>query len=111
MVKSRGYRIELGDIDLALLSSPMVESAAAIAIPDEEVGNRIYAFVTFSGTVTEADDAVSSVLSHCRNRLPKYMIPERLVVRSDFPRTSTNKIDRKILRQELIAELAASSDA
>ncbi len=110
MVKSRGYRIELGDIDLALLSSPMVESAAAIAIPDEEVGNRIYAFVTFSSAVTTADDTVSSVLSHCRNRLPKYMIPERLVVRNDFPRTSTNKIDRKILRQELIAELAANSD-
>lgn len=98
MIKSRGYRVELGDIDLALLSCPGVESAATIALPDEEIGNRIVAFATLAGNAQLDADAV---LAHCRDRLPKYMVPETLTLRSDLPRTSTNKIDRKKLRAEV----------
>jgi amino acid adenylation domain-containing protein len=98
MIKSRGYRIELGDIDLALLSCPGVESAAAIALPDEEVGNRIIAFATLAGS---SELTAEEVLAHCREKLPKYMVPETLEIRSDLPRTSTNKIDRKLLRAEV----------
>jgi len=33
----------------------------------------------------------------CRQRLPLYMVPERISVRERLPRTSTGKIARKIL--------------
>lgn len=95
MIKSRGYRIELGEIDLALLSCNGVESAVAIAIPDEEVGNRILAFATVAPDSGLDDKAI---LAHCRDRIPKYMVPEALYVKADLPRTSTNKIDRNVLR-------------
>jgi acyl-coenzyme A synthetase/AMP-(fatty) acid ligase len=95
MIKSRGYRIELGEIDLALLSCEGVGSAAAIAIPDDEVGNRIVAFATLAAGAGLDDKAV---LAHCRDRLPNYMVPEVLYLRTDLPRTSTNKIDRNALR-------------
>jgi amino acid adenylation domain-containing protein len=95
MIKSRGYRIELGEIDLALLSCQGVESAVAIALPDEEVGNRILAFATVALDSSLDDNAI---LAHCRDRLPKYMVPEALYVKADLPRTSTNKIDRNVLR-------------
>ena len=104
MIKSRGYRVELGDIDLALLSCPGIESAAAIAVPDEEIGNRIVAFATLA---SDAQLDADAVLAHCRARLPKYMVPERLLLRSDLPRTSTNKIDRKLLRSEVSAGATA----
>ncbi len=97
MIKSRGYRIELGEIDLALLSCPGIESAAAVAIPDDEVGNRIVAFATLAG---DSDLDEDRILAHCRDRLPKYMIPEQLSLRADLPRTSTGKIDRNVLVQE-----------
>ncbi len=98
MIKSRGYRVELGDIDLALLSCPGVESAAAIALPDEEIGNRLFAFATLA---SDAGLGAEAILAHCRGRLPKYMVPETLYIRDDLPRTSTNKIDRNILRAEV----------
>ncbi len=98
MIKSRGYRVELGDIDLALLSCPGVESAAAIALPDEEFGNRLFAFVTLAA---ESKLDSEAVLAHCRARLPKYMVPEAVELRADLPRTSTGKIDRKELRAAL----------
>ena len=105
MIKSRGYRIELGEIDLALLSCPGIESAAAVAIPDNEIGNRIIAFATLAG---DSDLDKDRILAHCRDRLPKYMIPEQLSLRPDLPRTSTGKIDRNVLVQESLVLESAS---
>jgi amino acid adenylation domain-containing protein len=94
MIKSRGYRIELGEIEAALLSHASVEEAAAVAIPDEEIGARIKAFVgTHNGNpVTGAD-----LQKYCASRIPKYMVPEFIEVRDKLPKTSTGKVDRVLL--------------
>ena len=91
MIKSRGYRIELGEIESALLSHPAVKEAAAIAIPDDVVGNRIKAVVSMhdSQTIKPAE-----LQSHCAVKIPKYMIPEIIDFMEDLPKTSTGKVDR-----------------
>jgi acyl-coenzyme A synthetase/AMP-(fatty) acid ligase len=96
MIKSRGYRIELGEIESALLSHPGVKEAAAIAIPDDIVGNRIKAVVASheSHTLKSAE-----LQSHCAAKIPKYMIPEIIDFMADLPKTSTGKIDRVRLSQ------------
>jgi acyl-coenzyme A synthetase/AMP-(fatty) acid ligase len=90
-IKSRGYRIELGEIEAALLSHPDVKEAAAVAVPDEEVGNRIKAIVALHG---EARLTAAEVQLHCAQRVPKYMIPEVVEFRANLPKTSTGKLDR-----------------
>ena len=94
MVKSRGYRIELGEIETALYSHPAVKEAAAVAVPDDLIGNRINAFVVLDG-----DSPVSStqLKGHCTRRLPKYMVPEAIEFRDELPKTSTGKINRPAL--------------
>lgn len=96
MIKSRGYRIELGEIESALLSHPGVREAAAVAIPDEIVGNRIKAIVA-----AHAEQSLQPVeLQHyCAARIPKYMIPEHIEFCESLPKTSTGKIDRVRLAQ------------
>ena len=91
MIKSRGYRIELGEIESALLSHPAVREAAAIAVPDEVVGNRIKAVVA-----VHASESVQAaeLQQHCAIRIPKYMIPELIEFRESLPKTSTGKVDR-----------------
>lgn len=96
MIKSRGYRIELGEIESALLSHPGVKEAAAIAIPDDVVGNRIKAVVA----AQEAHALKPAELqAHCAAKIPKYMIPESIDFMDDLPKTSTGKIDRVRLTQ------------
>ena len=90
-IKSRGYRIELGDIESALLSHPGVKEAAAIAIPDDVVGNRIKAVVS---THKSHPVRPSDLQSHCAAKIPKYMIPETIDILEELPKTSTGKIDR-----------------
>jgi amino acid adenylation domain-containing protein len=91
-IKSRGYRIELGEIEVALYAFPGVTQCTVIAIPDELVTNRIKAFVVGVGAEDERALAV-----FCAERLPRYMIPELWEFRDDLPKTSTGKIDRKVL--------------
>ena len=90
-IKSRGYRIELGEIEAALLGHAGVCEAAVIAVPDEEIGNRIMAFVAphRPGSLTAVE-----LQQHCATKVPKYMIPEQIELCEGLPKTSTGKIDR-----------------
>jgi len=94
MVKSRGYRIELGEIETALYSNAAVKEACVVAIPDELVGNRLKAFVALSdgNGLTPGD-----LQTHCRERVPSYMVPESIELREALPKTSSGKIDRTAL--------------
>ena len=96
MVKSRGYRIELGEIEAALLSHPGVREAAALALPDDEIGARLKAVVAPHnfGALSAAE-----LQQHCATRIPKYMIPEFIELQESLPKTSTGKIDRVQLAQ------------
>ena len=94
-IKSRGYRIELGEIETALYSHPDIEEAAVIPIPDDEIGNQIKAFVVLRNGQALTRSALEAF---CAARLPKYMIPYQLEVRSALPKTSTGKIDKVQLR-------------
>lgn len=94
MIKSRGYWIELGEIEAVLHNHPEVREAAAVAIPDDMVGNRIKAFVVLNKT----NAANSTDLQRfCSQRIPGYMVPEVIEFRDSLPKTSTGKIDRPAL--------------
>jgi amino acid adenylation domain-containing protein len=95
-IKSRGYRIELGDIEAALDGHPSVIECVAVARPDELFGNRLEAVAVVRGDVTGAD-----LVAFCTAVLPKYMVPEAIHVRAALPRTSTGKIDRRTVADEL----------
>jgi len=81
----------LENIDKALYSHGAVREAAVIAVPDDEVTNRLVAYVaTDENSVVSAEE----ILGHCRERIPKYMVPEMLFFLEELPKTSTGKIDK-----------------
>ena len=97
MIKSRGYRIELGEIETVLYSHSKVKEAAVIAIPDDLIGNRIKAFVV----PCEADSLTKMELErYCLEHIPRYMLPSIIEFRDFLTKTSTGKIDRKLLASE-----------
>jgi L-proline---[L-prolyl-carrier protein] ligase len=101
-IKSRGYRIELGEIESVLLAHAGVREAALVAVPDDEIGARLHAFVAaHNGSPL----SVTELHEHCASRLPHYMIPQRIELRESLPKTSTGKIDRVRLAAEPVARL------
>ena len=98
-IKVRGYRVELDEIEAALCASDEVEEAAAVALPDGDASQRICALVTLVGV---GDAAPTTLARAVRARLPWYAVPASIEIRDAFPRTTTGKIDRRSLRQQLM---------
>ncbi len=96
-IKSRGYRIELGEIETVLYKHPNIEEAAVIAIPDEEIGNRIKAIIVGrkGNQLTKGE-----IEGFCAEHIPKYMVPGSIEFRSALPKTSTGKVDKTLLVKE-----------
>jgi len=90
-VKTRGYRVELGEIEAAINSHTAVTECAVVAVPDDVVTNRIVAYV--SGR----DLSTPMLIAHCRDRLPRYMVPDNIKLLDKLPKTSTGKVDRRSL--------------
>ena len=93
-VKTRGYRVELGEIETVLQRHPSVAEAIVLAVPDEEITNRLIAIVV---AVPGMSPDEPDLKQHCAGALPRYMVPERIAFRDAFPRTSSGKIDRRAL--------------
>ncbi len=92
LIKSGGYRIGAGEVENALLAHPAVREAAVIGIPDDDLGQRIAAFVVADG-VTEAEliDFVARGLSvHKRPRSVRFV--------NALPRNAMGKVRKDQLR-------------
>jgi amino acid adenylation domain-containing protein len=98
MIKTRGYRVELGEIEAVMVAHPAVDEAVALPIPDEAIGNTIHAVVTIADS--RSLDSMQ-LKQHCAEKLPAYMVPERIDFRDSLPRTDNGKIDRRRLIGEL----------
>jgi amino acid adenylation domain-containing protein len=97
-IKSRGYRIELGEVETALNAHPDVAQAVAVAVPHPEWGSAIVAFVLAKDGVALTD---RDVRRHVASRLPQYMVPATVRLVDELPTTSTGKVDRKRLVDEV----------
>lgn len=94
MIKSMGYRIELGEIEAVLYEHPLIKEVVAVAVPTEEMGNKIKAVIVLEdgSSTTEAE-----IKNFCSKKLPIYMIPKAITFNNYIPKTSTGKVDREKL--------------
>lgn len=88
-VKHMGHRIELGEVEANVNSCDSVKLSACIY--DHEK-NKIVLF--YVGTDPEAELTVK-----LRDKLPRYMMPNKVVRLEQLPFTANGKIDRKTLQQ------------
>jgi len=91
MVKVRGHRIELGEIEAAIASLDSVAEVAVLVV-GSGLGARLHAVaVPTSGA---GRPSLLGVKRHSAERLPTYMIVDRLHLVDDLPRTANGKTDR-----------------
>lgn len=95
LVKSRGFRIDMGEVEATLFQFPAVAEAAVVAVPDDELGNRLVGFVCPS---PGQSISVEELTAFCHTKIPRYMVPGTIKVCETFPRTTTGKVDRRKLQ-------------
>lgn len=85
------------EIERFLETHPDVDQAVVCGAPHERLGEICFAFVMpKNGTVLTPD----AVIEHCQGSIADYKVPRRVDIVDDFPRTSTNKIQRYLLQRE-----------
>lgn len=92
-VKVRGHRIELEEIEQALLNDPSI-ACAIVDVDRSGAGDAIVAWVIPRDHV---NPGVESVRDRLSDRLPSYMVPNRLVLVESLPTTANGKLDRSRL--------------
>lgn len=96
VIKSGGEWISSVELENRLMTHPLVAEAAAVARPDDRWGERPIAFV-------QAIDACSedALLDHLRAALPRWWVPDGVVILDTIPKTSVGKLDKTELRRRL----------
>ncbi|WP_156685577.1 non-ribosomal peptide synthetase [Mycobacterium sp. Marseille-P9652] len=92
-VKIRGYRVEPGEIAAALESHPAVRHAHAV-VREQHGGPRLLAYAVRADGRAPTPSELRDMLGE---RLPRYMVPQRVVVVDDIPLTPNGKIDEVAL--------------
>jgi fatty-acyl-CoA synthase len=97
VIISGGENISSIEVEDVLYRHPAVLVAAVVAKPDAKWGEVPFAFVEVRdpASVTEAD-----ILTHCRAHLARFKVPKQVVF-GPLPKTSTGKIQKFLLREQM----------
>jgi len=98
MIKTSGYRVSPTEIEEAAYDSGLVRDVVALGVADMNLGQHVVLVVSpTSGATVDVD----SLLARLRQALPLYMLPQRVAVKAEIPRSPNGKFDRALLRKEL----------
>jgi acyl-CoA synthetase (AMP-forming)/AMP-acid ligase II len=92
LIKSGGYKIGAGEIENALLAHPSVIEAAVIGVADEDLGERVVAYV-----VVDGDVPADALVTHVSNLLAPHKRPREIRFVPSLPRNHMGKVQKNLL--------------
>ena len=97
IIISGGENISSVEVEEVLYRHPAVMVAAIVAAPDEKWGEVPCAFIELrdGAEATEAE-----IIEYCRQHMARYKVPKRVFF-GTVPKTSTGKIQKFMLRQQM----------
>jgi fatty acid CoA ligase FadD36 len=90
LIKSGGYRIGAGEVETALLGHPGVTEAAVVGLPDDDLGQKIVAFVV-------GDVEPQVLIDFVAQQLSVHKRPREVLVVDALPRNAMGKVLKKEL--------------
>ncbi|EHM3030043.1 medium-chain fatty-acid--CoA ligase [Escherichia coli] len=99
-----GENISSREVEDILLQHPKIHDACVVAMPDERLGERSCAYVVLKAPhhSLSLEDVVTFF---SRKRVAKYKYPEHIVVIEKLPRTASGKIQKFLLRKDIMLRL------
>jgi 4-coumarate--CoA ligase len=98
LIKVKGFQVAPAEVEAELLGLPGVADAAVIGVPDDEAGERPFAFVVRQAG---SDATAQSILAALRPRLASYKLPLQVEFIEAVPKSASGKILRRVLRDRL----------
>jgi long-chain acyl-CoA synthetase len=103
LILSGGVNIYPAEIEQALAEHPDVVDSAVFGLPDERMGQQVFALVEArpsSGLTEEA------LVAHLGDRLARYKLPRRVEFVDELPREPSGKVLKRRLRDEWLSREA-----
>lgn len=99
-----GENISSREVEDILLQHPKIHDACVVAMPDERLGERSCAYVVLKAP-HHSLSLEEVVAFFSRKRIAKYKYPEHIVVIEKLPRTVSGKIQKFLLRKDIMRRL------
>jgi len=104
-----GENISCQEVESVLYEHGDILECAVIGIPHERLGEVAGAVVCVA---KESALTAASIQEWARNRLASFQVPERVWIRYDrLPRTGSEKIFKRVIRREILKELAQTNQS
>jgi len=98
MINRGGENVYSIEVENALAGAPGVIEAAAVAVPDEMMGEKVGAVLV---RAAGAQLDVEAIIGHCREHLADFKVPQYVALRDDpLPRNPSGKVLKAQLREE-----------
>ena len=107
LINRGGEKISAEEIENLLLAHPAVREVAAVAMPHPVLGEQTCAYLVLRSDETLDLAALCAYLEE--RRVARFKWPERLEILDALPVTNVGKVDKKKLRDDIAAKLAAET--
>jgi len=108
MIIRGGENVYPTEIEQFLFRNPKIQDVAVVGVPDEKYGEEICAWVRLRANQSCSEQEIKDF---CGGRIAHYKIPRYVVFVDEFPVTVTGKIQKYLIRKEMIARLALTEQA
>ena len=97
MIRRSGENISAAEIESVLCDHPDIIDSAVVAVPDKIRVEEIKAFIILKKNSLLTPE---EIISWCKERLAYFKIPRYIEFRERLPKTSTQKIQKHVLKNE-----------
>jgi fatty-acyl-CoA synthase len=96
------------EIEEFLYGHPDIQDVQVFGVPDQRLGEQVCAWIRLrEGTAVSA----AAIQDYCRRHLAYFKVPHYVRFVDAFPMTVTGKVQKYLMRESMIAELAEKASA
>ena len=105
MIIRGGENVYPREVEEYLYRHPKIEDVTVVGVPDVKYGEELCAWIRLKpGEAADAEE----VTAFCRGQIAHYKIPRYIRFVDEFPMTVTGKVQKFLIRKQMIEELALS---
>jgi len=90
-----------------LFSHPKIEAVQIVGVPDKKYGEELCAWIKVRAGETMTED---DVRNYCACKIAHFKIPRHICFVSEFPMTVTGKVQKFIIRQNMMERLGLKEE-
>lgn len=106
MIKTGGENVSSQEVEEAMAQHPGVGEVAVIGLPDPYWIEKVVACVVPMPGVQLTEE---ELLAHARSRLANFRVPKQIFVMKEFPKNPSGKVLKRVLRQQLGADVSGAT--